>query len=118
VLPCPASAPLSNVDEGLASSSANRVQDDDDSDVFAPLSLPVRQAFKQPVVQPRIHDVTAKFTRACEGAFFLYSFFYVAGFRCSEWVWSDKAAVTCAFTMFIRLSHAFLVWTLMWCYSA
>jgi hypothetical protein len=81
-LPCPASAPLNDVvDEGLASSSANRVQDDG-SGVFAPLSLPVRQAFKQPVAQPKIHDITSKFTKACEGA--SASLFDVAGFRCSE----------------------------------
>jgi hypothetical protein len=55
---------------GLASSSTNRVQND--GSAYAPISLPLRQAFKQPVAQTKIHDITEKFTRACNGKFIFF----------------------------------------------
>jgi hypothetical protein len=89
VLPCPASVPAtSRVDEGPGSRSVNRVQNEG-SDVHAPLSLPVRQAYRQPVNQPRIHDITDKFTKACEGKLDLS--LTPLGFRYSEWHACDLA---------------------------
>jgi hypothetical protein len=66
----------------------NRVQNEG-SDVHAPLSLPVRQAYRQPANQPRIHDITDKFTKACEGKLDLS--LTPLGFRYSEWHACDLA---------------------------
>ncbi|KAF2688921.1 amino-acid N-acetyltransferas-like protein subunit Mak10 [Lentithecium fluviatile CBS 122367] len=51
----------------VASSSANSSRVHNDGSVYAPISLPLRQAFKQHVAKTNIHNITEKFTKACNG---------------------------------------------------
>jgi hypothetical protein len=42
------------------------------------VGLPLRQAFRQPQGEPKMHDITEKFKRACDGrvaSLFLFYFF-------------------------------------------
>lgn len=58
------------VDEGFeAAAGSNRVHSE--GSVHAPVSLPLRQAWKPRAAQSKIHDVTEKFTAACAGRCFV-----------------------------------------------